>query len=144
MDNKRFLPCPICLSKEIHIVHCEEGCCGALPRAIECGGCGLWLWIDANTDEEAIAIWNNQKIAKENQVLREQNFEMNKTLVKKYKLKEPRYGKKKEISVGELAVEYGIPVGYLGCPHCGTRMSGAFHTQKCVVCNEDLFRRKTK
>lgn len=54
-----LLPCPFCGSGDIDIIHCEEDCCGAKPRLIECQ-CGCELsgnWAD---DTSAIAAWNRR------------------------------------------------------------------------------------
>lgn len=54
-----MLPCPFCGGSEATIVHCEDGCCGAKPRWIQCPcGCelgGSWL-----NDSEAIVGWNRR------------------------------------------------------------------------------------
>ena len=52
-------PCPFCGGEDIEIVHCEEGCCGAKPRLMECK-CGCSLWVSAQNDNEAIATWNTR------------------------------------------------------------------------------------
>lgn len=53
------MPCPFCGGCEATITHCEEDCCGAKPRWIECPcGCelgGLW-----NTDEDAVKQWEDR------------------------------------------------------------------------------------
>ena len=40
---------------------------------------------------------------------------------------------------GELAKKYGVPVGSLACPHCGTITSGAISSPICVVCGRNMF-----
>ena len=51
--------CPFCGSTEVEIVHCEEDCCGAKPRWIQCV-CGCELGGSWNNDEEAINTWNTR------------------------------------------------------------------------------------
>jgi len=54
-----LLPCPFCGGNDAEISHCEEGCCGAKPRWVQCPcGCelgGVWA-----NDAEAIASWNRR------------------------------------------------------------------------------------
>ena len=55
-----LLPCPFCGGTEITIFHCEEDCCGAKPRWVECP-CGCELSGHWNNDSEAIAGWNDRR-----------------------------------------------------------------------------------
>ena len=43
------------------------------------------------------------------------------------------------LNAGEVAKKYGMPVGRLGCPHCGTTRHGAFHNGRCGLCGEYYF-----
>ncbi len=52
-------PCPFCGGVDVEIIHCEDGCCGAKPRLMECK-CGCSLWVSANNDKEAIETWNTR------------------------------------------------------------------------------------
>tara|TARA_Y100000310_G_scaffold341165_1_gene439427 strand:+ start:98 stop:280 length:183 start_codon:yes stop_codon:yes gene_type:complete len=55
----KLKPCPFC-GGEAEIQYCEEGCCGALPRSIECE-CGCYLGLEAfPTEESAIQAWNRR------------------------------------------------------------------------------------
>jgi len=42
-------------------------------------------------------------------------------------------------TAGQLAVEYGVAVGELGCPHCGIIVHGAIYSPICALCNKDMF-----
>lgn len=56
-----LLPCPICGEKS-QIIYCDEHCCGAEPRMVQCnsGSCELLVWVNGNTDEAAIKQWNTR------------------------------------------------------------------------------------
>lgn len=54
-----MLPCPFCGREEVEIVQCEEGCCGAKPRWIQCE-CGCELGGTWSDDCEAVAAWNSR------------------------------------------------------------------------------------
>lgn len=59
---EELLPCPFC-GCQAEIDYCDEGCCGALPRSVECTNlqCGLeWFTVIAKNDAEAIRQWNTR------------------------------------------------------------------------------------
>ena len=58
-NKQKLLPCPFC-NKQPNLFHCDEYCCGALPRWFDCE-CELMFDVTGvNTDEEAIEKWNNR------------------------------------------------------------------------------------
>jgi len=52
-------PCPFCGHSFMEIDYCEEGCCGAKPRSIQCP-CGCELSGHWRDDNESIAAWNER------------------------------------------------------------------------------------
>lgn len=40
---------------------------------------------------------------------------------------------------GDIAKIMKIPVGMLGCPHCGNTMHGAIVANECPICENKLF-----
>lgn len=40
---------------------------------------------------------------------------------------------------GDLAKEYKMPVGEIGCPHCGTTTHGMLNSPICNFCDQDRF-----
>lgn len=52
-------PCPFCGTSDAEIVYCEEGCCGAKPRWIQCP-CGCELAGNWTTDEDAVKQWEGR------------------------------------------------------------------------------------
>lgn len=52
---------------------------------------------------------------------------------------EGKYGKDGSMNCGEVALKYGVPVGEIGCPYCGSIQSGAIITPICKICNNSLF-----
>lgn len=58
----KLKPCPWCGSR-VSIMYCDEGCCGAKPRGVECDNreCGFDLFsVSADDDSQAIAQWNSR------------------------------------------------------------------------------------
>jgi hypothetical protein len=57
-----LLPCPFCGcdGESLTITHCEEDCCGAKPRSIQCE-CGCELSGTWNTDDDAVRSWNTRQ-----------------------------------------------------------------------------------
>lgn len=57
--ESELLPCPFCGGTEVTITHCDDGCCGAKPRFIECP-CGCELGGNWQNDVEAIKAWSRR------------------------------------------------------------------------------------
>jgi len=58
MDKKEEIelkPCPFCMGKP-SVAHCEEYCCGAMPRFVYCE-CGAELH---GIGQEVLERWNNR------------------------------------------------------------------------------------
>ena len=51
-------PCPFCGSTDIDIFFCEEACCGAKARSVDCE-CGCTIWVDC-IEKDAIEKWNQR------------------------------------------------------------------------------------
>ena len=57
-----MLPCPFCGGEEFETVYCDEDCCGAKPRWIQCP-CGAELGGIWNSDDDANRAWNTRLVA---------------------------------------------------------------------------------
>ncbi len=42
-------------------------------------------------------------------------------------------------SCGDIAMEVGVAVGKIGCPHCGTVQHGALKSVNCGWCDKNMF-----
>ena len=56
-----MLPCPFCGGDEFETVYCDEDCCGAKPRWIQCP-CGAELGGTWNSDDDANRAWNTRLV----------------------------------------------------------------------------------
>ena len=41
---------------------------------------------------------------------------------------------------GTVAKQYGLPVGTMGCPHCGVAVHGAIYSSTCRLCEIPFWR----
>lgn len=42
-------------------------------------------------------------------------------------------------TAGDIAIKYKVPIGQIGCPHCGIVCIGAIKSQYCNFCNNNMF-----
>ena len=56
MSEKKLKPCPFC-GGEAHVVRCDEFCCGASIRSVECSGCGAEIWMESYS----VKLWNTRQ-----------------------------------------------------------------------------------
>lgn len=54
-------------------------------------------------------------------------------------LNEDFKGYDKVLTAGDIAQCYKVPIGTLGCPHCGQVVHGAITSTICCMCDKDMF-----
>jgi hypothetical protein len=58
---EKLIPCPFCGKKDkIEITYCDEFCCGARPRWINCD-CGCQLYGNWYSNDDLINSWNDRQ-----------------------------------------------------------------------------------